>query len=205
MGVSKWTRLLAVLSMATSAALISGVADEKKADAPQTSQPPAGAADPFALCVYHEHMKPLVGEWDMVVKMYMGEGESGATESKGVMKRVSIMGGKYLQEDYEGAFMGQPFTGRGMMGYDTIKKKYFSTWIDSAGSGMMMEEGTCDEAGKTFTFSGENLSPMTLSPRKTKTVLVIQDADHHRMESFEVAADGKETKVMEIMAVRRPK
>ena len=38
--------------------------------------------------------------------------------------------------------MGQPFSGVGIDGYDNLRKKYVTTWIDTMGTGIFSMEGT---------------------------------------------------------------
>ena len=48
-----------------------------------------------------------------------------------------ILGGRYLEQRYEGTMMGQPFSGIGVTGFDNYKKKFVSTWVDSMGTAIM--------------------------------------------------------------------
>jgi len=55
--------------------------------------------------------------------------------------------------------MGMPFEGIGINGYDNLKKKFVSTWIDNMGTMIVMSTGTFDPATKTFTYMGEMDNP----------------------------------------------
>lgn len=52
--------------------------------------------------------------------------------------------------------MGMPFEGHGTLAYDNHRKMFVSTWIDNMGSGIMVLEGTYDDASKTLTLMGKN-------------------------------------------------
>ena len=60
------------------------------------------------------------------------------------------LGGRFLEERVQSSFMGQPFSGIGYTGYDNVKKKYVSTWMDNMGTMIMVMEGTPDPAGKVY-------------------------------------------------------
>ena len=88
--------------------------------------------------------------------------------------------------------MGMPFHGMSLMGYDNQKKKYFSALVDSMSTGLMVFEGTCDEAGKVFTFTGEYDDAMTSRHLKVRTVSKFVSPDHTLFEWFETGPEGKE-------------
>ena len=48
-----------------------------------------------------------------------------------------VMGGRYLEQRFNGNFMGMPFEGIGYTGYDNVKKQYWGTWMDNMSTGMM--------------------------------------------------------------------
>ena len=88
-------------------------------------------------------------------------------------------------------------------GYDNVKKKFVTSWIDNMGTGIMNSEGTYDSATKTFTYTGD-YEPMPGMKCKIRQVLKIVDADHHTLEWYEDRGAG-ETKTMEISYARRKK
>jgi hypothetical protein len=68
---------------------------------------------------------------------------------------------------------------------------------------IMTSAGSYDAAKKTFTMTGEGDDPMTGKKKREKEVLVVNSPDKHTSEFFEVGADGKEFKTMEITYTRR--
>src|SRR5439155_18730659 len=97
---------------------------------PATSaQPPSPKPGPE-----HEHLKKMEGTWDAVIRA--GEGES-----KGTMVYKMELGGFWLVSDFKAEFGGQPFRGRGVDGYDPVKKKYVSSWVDSMSPMLLVFEG----------------------------------------------------------------
>ena len=149
----------------------------------------------------HKLLERFVGNWDTTVKMWMGPGEPEV--SKGVARTKAIMGGRFVQEEYEGMFMGKPFAGLGLTGYDNQKGKFIGSWVDTLGTGMMTSTGAYDAASKTFTFVAEMTDPA--APEKTmkvKEVVKIVDDNKHTFEMWE-EHDGKPSMAMEITYTRK--
>lgn len=151
----------------------------------------------------HKILGTLTGSFSAKVKFWMDpKGEP--QQSTGTMNRTLIMGGRFLQENYQGMMGDQKFVGMGLVGYDTHKKKYVSTWIDNMGTGMMNSMGTYNADKKTFTYTSEDDDPYTGVKMKMRDVLRIISEDEAIFEMFRQPSDGKmpEVRVMEIMYSR---
>ena len=195
------------LALVCSAAFLSAQAaadhkaDEKKpaAAAPAMDEKAmmemmAKAATPGA---EHQKLASMAGTWDTKVKAWMNPAAPPA-ESSGTTKAEMVMGGRYLQQSFEGEFMGKPFHGMGMSGYDNVTKKYWGTWVDDMGTGVMTSTGHMDKGGKSMTYSGQAPDPTTGKMAANKTKVIFTDADHYSFEMWAAGPDGKQTKVMEI-------
>jgi Protein of unknown function (DUF1579) len=125
------------------------------------------------------------------------------TESTGTSENKMILGGRYLEQRYEGTMMGGPFSGIGVTAFDNYKKKFVSTWVDSMGTGIMMMTGTFDKAGKIITSWGMMDDPAAKKTMKAKTAVTIVDADHHTYESWHTGPDGKMIKDLEVSYSRK--
>jgi hypothetical protein len=142
------------------------------------------------------------GKWTCAVKMWMDPNKP-ANESTATAEYKWMMDGRYLSDNTEGTFNGQPFHGHGLNGYDNLKKKFISFWIDNMGTGFMTAEGTYDPASKTFKFTGE--SPNLESGRyvKTRSEEKVIDNDHWTVSMYEPhSGDGKEFKSLELTYTR---
>lgn len=154
----------------------------------------------------HQALKPLEGKWTAVTKMWMAGPDGPATESEGKIEFKWILGGRYLQETYEGEMLGQPHHGTGLLGYDNFKKKYTSCWVDSASTTMLTSEGLLDRTGKVLTFHGtmdEWLSGE--HDRPVKYVYRMISDDKHVFEIHDLGiVDGEKenTKIIEIICTR---
>lgn len=149
----------------------------------------------------HAKLKGMEGNWDAAVKMYMSPGAP--TESKATATRKWIMDGRFLVEDYNGDFMGMPFKGMGIHGYDNMQKKYVSTWLDNMGTGIMSSTGTVDATGKIFTDTGDSADPMTGKMVKMTMVTTIIDDKKHTFVMTGPGPDGKDAKIMEITYTKK--
>lgn len=159
----------------------------------------------------HKLLADLVGTWNYTVKMWMSpDPDAKPTESKGVAVRKAAMDGRYFIVDVTGKMQmpgkdGKPkemtFKGMGTDGYDNVKKKFVSSWIDNMGTGIMNAEGTYDPAAKAFTYTSE-YEQIPGMVTKIREVIKITDKDHHTFEWYEDHG-GKETKTMEINYTRK--
>lgn len=152
----------------------------------------------------HKLLATTAGTWSYTVKMWM-DPTGKPTESTGTATRKAIMDGRYVSGEYHGKFKmpgadgkmkDMDFTGMSMDGYDNVKKKFVSGWVDSMGTGIMMMDGTYDAATKTFTYSGD-YEMMPGVKEKFRQVIKMTDATHMTMEYYEDRGQG-ETKTMEI-------
>ncbi|NOT32488.1 MAG: DUF1579 domain-containing protein [Planctomycetes bacterium] len=148
----------------------------------------------------HKALEVKVGKWTASVKAFMPGGET--VEANGSSEIQWIMDGRFLKDTFTGEWMGKPFHGEGRMGFDNLKKKYVSTWLDDAGTGIYFSEGAFDAASKSFSFTGD--SPDTDAGKyvKSRTTEKWTDNDHFTMQSFVPGPDGKERLSMEIAYAR---
>ena len=82
-----------------------------------------------------------------------------AMEDTGPATRTMTLGGRVLVEEVSGSMMGMPFTGHGMMGFDNVSGKYWSTWNDSMSTGIMMSEGTWTPRARSVASPGAGTMP----------------------------------------------
>ena len=149
----------------------------------------------------HKKMQEMVGVWDTAVKMYMEPGAP--TESKGTSTYTSLMDGRYIQEVAEGVFGGMPFHGIGIYGYDNLKKKHISFWVDNMGTGFMVGTGESPDQGKTVNWTATSSDPVSGKEQTYHSVVKQISADQYTFEMSGPGPDGKEMKMMEMTYTRR--
>jgi len=115
----------------------------------------------------HTRLAKRVGTWDVTLTT----AEDGGSEStfKGV-DRSRMLGGRWLISDFEADFMGSPFQGHGVMGYDPLEKKYVQTWVDTGSERAVHSQGSYDESGRTLTMKTESRDPSTRKSVEEKHV-----------------------------------
>ena len=148
----------------------------------------------------HKALASFVGKWDASIKTWMQPGAP-PTESKGTATNTAILGGRFIQQSYDGQFMGQPFSGLGFWGYDNVKKQYVSSWMDTMTTGVMTMVGTHE--GNAYAFKGSVADPATGKDTPMEEKWTVKDKDHHTFEMWGPGPDGKMVKMMEIAYTRK--
>jgi hypothetical protein len=147
----------------------------------------------------HKRLTAMAGAWDCVVVTYMPDGST--AESKGRERCRAILGGRFLESQFEGDMMGMGYTGRGLLGYDNVKKKYVMTWADSMSTGIMAFEGTADDAARTMTLTATQVAPGGKA-ETWRAVTTVADDTHHTFDMHVTKPGEKEAKVMTIKYTR---
>ena len=102
-----------------------------------------------------------------------------------------------IYQSLSSSMMSIPFTGQAMMGYDNVSGKYWSTWIDSMSTGLMVSEGTCD-ADDVCTLTGSYNDPIKKGPVTMRMVTRWTSPTTQIFEMYGPGKDGKEMQMMEI-------
>ena len=151
---------------------------------------------------FHKEMAKWDGEWTEVVQMWMAPGAPPQTMQASCVNKM-VMGGRYQEGKHTGNFMGMPFEGISMTGYDNARKVLVSSWVDNMSTGMMYMEGSWNEATKSAEFKGKSTDPMTGKSLNIRQVMKIVDDNTQIIEQYNTGADGKEFKSMEIKLTRK--
>ena len=161
----------------------------------------------------HKLLSSMDGSWTFNIKMWMNPDPNAAPQqSKGTATRKSVMGGRFVvmdvtgkmqMPDATGKMKDMQFKGMGVEGYDNVKQKFVSSWIDNMGTGIQFSDGTYDPATKTLTYTSEiEMMPGMQTP--VREVIKLTDKDHMMLEWYETHG-GQEKKTMEIAYARAGK
>ena len=150
----------------------------------------------------HQAIASSVGNYDLKIKSWHEAG-SPAMEETGTAIRTMMLGGRVLAEDISATMMGMPYTGHGMFGFDNVTGKYWSTWNDTMGTGVMLNEGTCDAQIKNCTFTGSWTDPITKTLIKARMTTQWSSPTTEIFSLYAPGKDGKELKMMEITYTKR--
>ena len=197
---ARWTVALSLLALTAMPALSQD--KSKPAAAPAMSAADEAMMKAMAPGEPQKKLARLVGDWTYTGKAWMAPGQP-AIESNGTMHGEPLMGGRYVEHTWKGAFMGMQFEGRATEAYDNVAKMYVNSWVDNMGTGIMHMTGTCDEAVKNCTYTGDVWDPMTGKKTPMKQVITWMDDNTFKNEMYGPGPDGKEAKWMEMVAKRK--
>ena len=150
----------------------------------------------------HKLFASLAGSWKTTTKEWMEPGKP-PSESTGTAEMKMVLDGRFLQQEFTGNMMGQPFSGIGIDGYDNLRKRYVTTWIDTMGTGIFQMEGTANADGKTITLKGSHPEPGG-GKMTHRAVWKIVDNNTQTFDMYGAHHGGKEMKVLEITYTRKP-
>jgi hypothetical protein len=149
----------------------------------------------------HKALEPLRGSWNATVRCWMEPGGEPAV-SKGTARSTWVLGGRFLLQDFHGEFLGKPFQGMSITGYDNAKQQYSSVWLDDMHTSMFVSQGELGSASRVFTFTGKMDCPRTGEKDKTmKQLIRVVSPDKHVLEMHDPSL-GDKSKVMEITYTR---
>ena len=150
----------------------------------------------------HKQLASLAGSWTTKTKEWMEPGKP-PTESAGSVEMKTVLDGRFLQQEFTGEMMGHPYSGMGISGYDNLRKRYVSTWIDTMGTGVFVMEGTAGADGKTITLKGQH-AELGGGHMSHRAVWKIVDSNTQIFDMYGTHDGGKEMKMMEITYTRKP-
>lgn len=189
----------------------SGFAEEKAKPAAKAAKPAAAPSQDEMMKAWmavaspgdaHKKLEAVVGTFTAKTTMTMDPTKPPEV-TEGVSENKWILGGRFVEQRFEGQAMGQPFSGIGYTGYDNYKKKYVGAWMDSMGTMIMTSTGSADASGKKITSWSTVDDVMMKKTVKVKSVATITDNDHHVFEMWSPAPDGKMFKSLEIQYTRK--
>ena len=150
---------------------------------------------------FHELLKEFVGTWSADVKMWM-DPNAPPVVSKGQATFNLIFDGRYIVGEYLGEFMGAPFKGKSIIGYDNVKKEFFSIWIDNSSTGHYKSTGKYDFNTKKYHFRASTFDPYTGQTMEMREEAYFASKDEYISVTYAKFKDGKEFKNMEMKYTR---
>ena len=194
MNSKRFCTVALLAGFAISAAAYAAEKQEKKAAAPPDEKAAMEAMQKAATPgEAHKKLDAVVGTFDTKVKMWMDPSKP-PEESTGTSENKWVLGNRYVEMQYQGTMMGQPFSGLGYTGYDNVTKKYVGTWMDTMGTGIMNTSGQADKSGKTMKMTGSVADPVSGKMMKMTEKMTVKDNDHHSFEMWGPGPDGKITR-----------
>ncbi|HLN59237.1 MAG TPA: DUF1579 domain-containing protein [Thermoanaerobaculia bacterium] len=150
----------------------------------------------------HKRLDVFVGVWAARTLLWMDPSQPPAI-SEGTLEQKWIFDGRFLQQTYQGEFMGRPFSGLGYIGYDNYLKKYLSTWMDSAGTTIYTRIGRFDSEDESLTLTGEVDDYVRGKSIPVRERMAVVSPSEFFFETWEQGPDGRDYKVMEVRCTRK--
>ena len=145
----------------------------------------------------HADLAKFAGDWTAKMSVWMAPGMDPMPMSMTSNARM-IMGGRYLQEDVVGEFMGEAFEGMNIIGFNNGTEQVFSMWIDNMGTGISNASGFIDAEG-VISLVGQMQSAEAPagSPYRSE-MRVAEDGNSYHVAMFAQSEDGSEYMNMEM-------
>ncbi len=150
---------------------------------------------------HHAALADFEGTWDVTSKVWMDPTQP-PSEGKGTSVHKLLLGGRFLESRMDAEFMGGPFQGFGISGFDNLRQKHVSFWIDTMGTLMTFSEGTCDGHCAVITEIGQMPDPMTGEAKSYRMVTRRLNKDRVVLEMYNEGPGGGEMKTMEMAYTR---
>ncbi len=150
----------------------------------------------------HKQFAVLGGSWTTTTKEWMEPGKP-PVESTGTAEMKMLLDGRFLYQEFNGQMMGQPFNGIGIDGYDNMRKKYVTAWMDTMGTGIFLMEGTASADGRTITLRGSHPEPGG-GKMTHRAIWKLIDNNTQQFDMYGAHHGQNEMKMMEIVYTRKP-
>jgi len=147
----------------------------------------------------HEVLKKDEGNWKASVKSWMAPGTEPMNFVGTEVNKVGL-GGLWTTTDFktdDGMFIGH-----GISGWDSMKKKYVSIWVDNSSMSLGVMTGTWDKEKKMLSLQGEQPDPASGKMMKARQTVEYPDANTRVMKNYVTPAGGAEMMNLEVSYTR---
>ena len=173
------------------ACAIAGVVLAQPASDPKPAGGPEASAPPKVSRRSAEHvlLGELAGDFDVRVLIYPGP-EGLPVETAATAKRVSLLGGLFMEETLEAPGAPTPFSLRTTFGFNpdaSASRRFELLRLSSHSGAMMPEAGSFDRSTKLFTFRGQYATGSGEGGGyvvRTRTVMQITSAESAIIEVY---------------------
>jgi hypothetical protein len=144
----------------------------------------------------HERLASHAGSWKVEGQMWMAPGAEPMPMNATAAIEV-LLGGRTIVEDFKSDFMGEPFEGRLIQGFDNVSQRYWSLWTDNMSTGYWMAHGTETSPGQ-IELKGTAKDIFTPKGRPVRMTVTTNDDGTFTTKMFDSTADGEQFQSMEL-------
>jgi hypothetical protein len=152
---------------------------------------------------HHQALARYVGNWDVELAMVMPGAP--AERSKGTAVYAWAIDGRWLTQRISAPFMGRPYEGFAIIGYDNYAKNHVAVAVSSMDTAMTMTRGlVVDPTHKVRTLYG-TLDEYTTGELHKPLKVVLRDVSdtRHIMEIWDLGIGEAGAKVLEYTFTRQ--
>lgn len=135
----------------------------------------------------HEHLQSMVGKYKTQSKWYFPGLPEPTMADEGTAEFKSILGGRYVTQEFHSQINGEPMEGFGILGFDNAIDKFVGVWVDNMSTTILETEGKLDEKSGVLKETGTCNSPlgkmhyrMTTTPTKNGFVFVLNQVEGNK-------------------------
>lgn len=180
------------------------VASQSEGETDLTDQALRQAANQAAsISAFHKKLRKIKGRYDQTIKWWRAPGAA-PDESSGWSNTDWEVDGRFLIQRIEGRWLGSPFRGVAILGYDNATEEFTAVWMDNLGSNIIFSRGKADESGETITLRGQHVDIITGEKVETTAILQMPDRKGEtKLEMFRTGPDGADFKFLEVATTRK--
>jgi len=151
----------------------------------------------------HALLAKMAGAFAIESRFFAGP-EAAPQISAATVEQSMVLGGRYLRQEFAGTMNGQAYQGFGVLGFDNVKAKFFSFWVDAVSTAPLQHEGGCaDPDCKTLDMRGQYLDPATRKPKSTRVTFETNPDGKLVQTLYDVDARGRPFKSLELVYTRK--
>jgi len=149
----------------------------------------------------HHFLTRLAGGWIGTTKLWIKPGVL-ADESPVQGSIQLVLDGRFALYLYQGSIEGEPQHGIFTFGYNTQLNRYEASWVDSWHNNTFIMFCTGDALENGFQVLGGYTDPSGGPDWGWRTEVVLEDANHLTITTYNINPEGNETKATETKLTR---
>ncbi len=149
----------------------------------------------------HIKIQQYNGRWNGKVTMYQPDGDI-AMQYEGLAETFMMMDGRYQVTNFTSEFQGETLLGQSLLAFDTTTQEFTNTWIDNAGTGVLIMRGVWNpQNSNQIQLEGNTIMQYTREECYIRQEHTFISPDEQLMELWYDLGDG-EYKAMEVTYTR---